>query len=275
MQTLRNLIIGLTLTALIAACATTGPGGKKSLILISDEQEVAIGQQVDEEVRANNTLYPDEVWQDYLTEVGEKIVAVCDRPELDYQFHVIESDQINAFATPGGFIYFYTGILSMMDNEAELAAVMAHEISHVVGRHSIKTLQAAYGGLIALELALGDKSEGAAGQLAGAVLGIALTGYGRGNELEADEFGVYYMQRAGYNPHGAKSMFTKLAELSGDQGDRGFFENLTASHPETQERIRKIDAQIAELPRSVDNLPYYQERYQLMKQRLPDPTDES
>jgi predicted Zn-dependent protease len=273
MQTLRNLVIGLALTGLIAACATTGPGGKKSLILISDAQEVSIGQQVDEEVRANNTIYPDEVWQDYLAEVGEKIVAVCDRPNLDYQFHVIESDQINAFATPGGFVYFYTGILRMMDNEAELAAVMAHEISHVVGRHSVKTLQAAYGGIIALELALGDKSEGAAGQLAGSVLGIALTGYGRSNELEADEFGVYYMEKAGYNPHGAISMFTKLAELSGDQGGRGFFENLTASHPETQERIRKINEQIAAMPRSVDNLPYFKDRYQLLKQRLPAPAD--
>jgi predicted Zn-dependent protease len=273
MQTLRNLIISLALTTLIAACATTGPGGKKSFILISDAQEVALGHQVDEEVRANNTLLPDSVWQDYLTEVGEKIVAVCDRPNLDYKFHVIDSDQINAFATPGGFIYFYTGILRMMDNEAELAAVMAHEISHVVGRHSVKTLQAAYGGLIALDLALGDKSEGAAGQLAGAVLGVALTGYGRSNELEADEFGLYYMRKAGYNPYGSKTMFTKLAELSGDRGDRNWFENLTASHPETQERISKIDAQIAAMPGSVEQLPYFEERYQLMKQRLPEPTD--
>lgn len=273
MKTMRNTLISAALLALLAACATTGPGGKKSLILISESQEVAIGQQVDEEVRATNTLLPDSLWQGYITEVGEKIAKVCDRPNLDYKFHVIESDQINAFATPGGFIYFYTGILQMMENEAELAAVMAHEISHVVGRHSVKTLQAAYGGIIALQLALGDQSEGAAGQIAGTVLGIALTGYGRGNELEADEFGVHYMQKAGYNPNGAKSMFTKLAELSGDQGDRGFFENLTASHPETQERIRKIEAQIAAMPRSVDNLPYFEERYRLMKNRLPPPEE--
>lgn len=260
-------------TLLVAGCATTGPGGKKSLILIPEDQEVAIGHQVDEEVRATNKLLPDSLWQAYLTEVGEKIVKVSDRPNLDFKFHVIESDQVNAFATPGGFVYFYTGILDMMENEAELAAVMAHEISHVVGRHSVKTIQAAMGGALALELALGEKSQETSGQLLSIVMGLALTGYGRSNELEADNFGVYYMQRAGYNPNAARTMFEKLAKLSGGSGDRGFFENLTASHPETKERIAKIDAQIAGLPRSVDNLPYFEERYQVMKKRLPKPSE--
>lgn len=266
-----GIIAALLLTVLIAACATTGPGGKRSLILISEEQEIALGRQVDEEVRATNTLLADSLWQSYITEVGQKIVRVSDRPNLPFKFHVIDSDQINAFATPGGFIYFYTGILRLMDNEAEFAAVMAHEISHVVGRHSIKTIQAAMGGAIALEIALGNKSRETSGQLLGIVMGLALQGYGRSNELEADNFGVYYMQRAGYNPKGARTMFEKLASLSGDTGDRGFFENLTASHPETQERIAKIDAQIAAMPRSVDNMPSFEERYRMMKSRLPAP----
>ena len=274
MTTIRNIATAVLLLTVLVACATTGPRGKRSIILISDAQEVGIGLQVDQEVRASNTLLADELWQDYLTEVGEKIVAVCDRKSLDYKFHVIDSDQVNAFATPGGFIYFYTGILQMMDSEAELAAVMAHEISHVVGRHSVKSLQAAYGGIIALELALGDEAEKAAGQIAGTALGVALTGYGRGHELEADDFGVYYMEKAGYNPNAAKVMFTRLAELSGG-GDRSFFENLVASHPETKERIAKIDAQIAQMPPSVHQLPYHEDRYQLMKKRLPPPADGS
>ena len=269
MPAMKNLSVCLSIAVIVTGCATTGPGGKKSLILISDAQEVEIGRQVDAQVRATDTLFADSLWQSYLSEVGQKIVAVCDRPDLGYQFHVIESDQINAFAIPGGFVYFYTGILQMMDNEAELAAVMAHEISHVVARHSVKTIQAAEGGMQLLDLILGEKSQGAAGQVAGIAMSLALTGYGRSNELEADEFGLYYMQKAGYNPHASKTMFTKLAELSGSRGDRGFFENLLASHPETQERIRKIDAEIAAMPRSVDNLPYHEDRYQLMKKRLP------
>ncbi|GAB4316479.1 MAG: M48 family metallopeptidase [Candidatus Zixiibacteriota bacterium] len=261
-------IASLLTVFLIIGCATTGPGGKKSVILLSDEQEKSIGRQVAQEVEQTETILQDSLWQSYLTEVGQRIVAVSDRPDLGYQFRVIESDQINAFAAPGGFIYFYTGILKMMDDEAELAAVMAHEISHVVGRHSVKTLQAAYGGIILIQLALGKESEELAGQVAGTVLGLALTGYGRSNELEADEFGVYYMAKAGYNPNGAIEMFTKLAEAAGDQEPRGFFENLTASHPDTQERIRKIRAQIDSMDQSVRNLPNYRDRYQAMKNRL-------
>ncbi len=265
------LLIGLLAIAVSLECATTGPGGKQSLILISDEQEVEIGQQVDADVRSKEKLLADTAWQRYVNDVGQRIVKVCDRQEIPYHFAVIESDQINAFATPGGYVYFYTGILNMMESEAEFAAVMAHEVSHVVGRHSVKHLQTALGASVILQILLGEKSEGAWGQLVGVALGVALTGYGRGYELEADEFGVYYMKEAGYNPDGARTMFKKLAQLSGDDGDRGFFESLTASHPETQERLSKIDAQIAAMPRTVDNLPKFEDRYRQMKQRLPPP----
>lgn len=265
------LLVSLLGLAGMLACVTTGPGGKQSLIIVSDQQEVEIGQQVDADVRSKEKLLADAQWQAYITEVGQKIVKVCDRQEIEYHFAVIDSDQINAFATPGGYVYFYTGILNMMENEAELAAVMAHEVSHVVGRHSVKHLQTALGASVLLEIILGDRAQGGWGQVAGIALGVGLTGYGRGHELEADEFGVHYMTEAGYNPDGARTMFRKLAELSGDDGDRGFFESLTASHPETQERLAKIDAQIAAMPRSVDNLPKNQERYTTMKKRLPKP----
>ncbi|HEX9750915.1 MAG TPA: M48 family metallopeptidase [candidate division Zixibacteria bacterium] len=263
-------VLLLSLLTLLLSCVTTGPGGKRSFIIISDAEEVELGRGVATEVEATQTVLADSVWQAYLTEVGQKIVRVCDRPDLDYQFKVIESDQINAFACPGGFVYFYTGILQMMDSEAELAAVMAHEISHVVGRHSVKHLQTALGASVLAQIALGDAASGAAGQVTGIVLGLALTGYGRSHELEADEYGLHYMKEAGYNPNGAVTMFTKLAELSGDR-DRGFFENLTSSHPETQERIAKINEQIDAMPASVKDLPDFKDRYQLMKKRLPPP----
>lgn len=264
------LVFGLLLTS----CATTGPGGQKSLILISDEQEVGIGKSVDAEVRKQYKPLPDSAWQAYLAEVGEKIVKVCDRPNLEYHFTVIESDQINAFATPGGYVFFYTGILRMMDNEAEMAAVMAHEISHVVGRHSVKHLQLAYGGALGLQLVLGNQANKVAGDIVSSVMGLALTGYGRSHELEADKFGVFYMQKAGYNPNAAKTMFEKLSQLSAG-GKQGFFESLSATHPDTQERISRVDAEIAGLPRSVDKLPINESRYKAMKKRLPPPAPDS
>jgi len=253
----------------LAACVTTGPGGKTSVILISDEEEVAIGKEVDAEVRSKEKIYGDAQWQGYLNEVGQKIVKVSDRQEIEYHFTVIESDQINAFATPGGYVYFYTGILNLMDNEAEMAAVLAHEISHVVARHSVQHLQKALGIQLLASVALGEKSAGTIGQITGVLAGLWLNGYGRAYELEADEYGVFYMKEAGYNPDGARTMFQKLATLSGDSGEQGWFEKLTSSHPDTQERLSKIDAQIAAMPRSVDNLPQNAERYKTMKNRLP------
>jgi predicted Zn-dependent protease len=116
------------LAALIIACATTGPGGKKSFIFVPVSQEVALGQGMAEELKKTEKTLPDAEWQAYLAEVGKKIVTVCDRKDIEYHFTVIESDVANAFAAPGGYVYFYTGLLREMSSEAEMAAVMAHEI---------------------------------------------------------------------------------------------------------------------------------------------------
>jgi len=264
------VIIGLV----ICSCATTGPGGKKSFILISDEQEIGLGQSVSEQVLQQEKPLADSVWQAYLTEVGQKIARVSDRSTLPFHFTVLENDQINAFATPGGYLFFYTGILRMMESEDELAAVMAHEISHVVARHSVKTIQAYYGGAIALDLILGDKSEDLVGQVTGLVFNLALQGYGRSNEHEADEYGLLYMKNAGYNPQAMVTMFDKLAALSGDQGDRGWFENLVATHPETKERIARMKTRIASYPPDITQRPIKKSRYDQMKKRLPAPKEE-
>jgi predicted Zn-dependent protease len=257
----------------VVSCATTGPGGKKSLILVSDQEEMDLGKSVAEEVLKEETPLPDSVWQDYLASVGEKIVKVSDRSTLPFHFTVLENDQVNAFATPGGYLFFYTGILRLMDSEDELAAVMAHEVSHVVARHSIKTIQAYYGGAIALNLILGEKSKDFVGQVTGLVFNLALQGYGRSNENEADEYGLLYMKNAGYNPEAMVTMFDKLASLSGGK-DRGWFENLTASHPETKDRIAHIKQLIASYPPDVTQRPIKKSRYEQMKARLPAPKEE-
>jgi predicted Zn-dependent protease len=262
------LLAALLALAGSLACVTTGPGGDTSLIIISDEEEVAIGKEVDADVRSKEKIFGDAQWQSYLNEVGQKIVSVSDRQGIEYHFAVIESDQINAFATPGGYVYFYTGILKLMEDESEMAAVLAHEISHVVARHSVQHLQKALGIQLLASVALGEKSAGALGQVTGVLAGLWLNGYGRSYELQADEYGVHYMKEAGYNPDGARTMFHKLATLSGG-GEQGWFEKLTTSHPDTQERLTKINAQIAAMPRSVDNLPKNKERYSTMKKRLP------
>lgn len=253
---------------LILSCATTGPGGKKSFIVIPESQEIAIGQGMAEEVSQTEKRLNDEVWQTYLSDIGQKIVSVSDRQNIEYHFTVIESEQINAFAAPGGYVYFYTGLLKKMDNEAELAAVMAHEISHVVGRHSVKRLQAAMGVQLAYALVFGE--DGASEALNSAIgigMGLTFATYSRENEREADAFGISYLVKAGYNPQGAVTMYEKLAELGGNS-DTDIFEQLASTHPDTQERINNAKLAIQKMYPLPQSLTFNTKKYEEMKARL-------
>ncbi len=107
------LLAALVLNILLG-CATTGPRGKRSFIIIPVSQELAIGTQMAAQVEQSEKVLADTVWQNYINEIGQKIVRVCDRKDITYHFTVIESDQVNAFAAPGGYIYFYTGLLKQM-----------------------------------------------------------------------------------------------------------------------------------------------------------------
>lgn len=259
----RRLLFGFLL-AFGLACATTGPGGKKSLVFIGSGTEVSMGKQAEKEVLAQSKVLADSAWQNYVSRVGQSLAQFSERKDLQYSFTVLESKEINAFALPGGPLYIYTGLLKLMEDESELAAVLGHEIGHVDGRHAVRQMQPVVG-LAAIEaLAFGDKTP-AARQALNVVLSIALTGYGRGHELEADRFGIVYMQRAGYDPNGTVRMFTKL----GGQGERerNVFEKLSASHPETKERIAKLETEIKKLPSGGKT---GRETYTRMKKRLPE-----
>lgn len=263
-----TLVVFATLSVLLS-CATTGPGGKQSLIIIPSSQEVEIGAGMAQQVEQAEKILADSLWQNYLNDVGQKIVAVCDRRNITYHFRVIESDQINAFAAPGGYIYFYTGLLREMDNEAEMAAVLAHEISHVVARHSIQRLQAALGVATAYQLVFGE--EGASDVVNIAInvgLSLLFADYSRDDERQADSYGIQYMVKAGYNPDGAVGMYEKLAKLGGG-GQYSVFEKLASTHPATQERISNAKSQIAQMQPLPTGLTLNSARYQDMLKRLP------
>ena len=257
---------GVILAACLVGCVASGPGGKTSFVVVPTSQEVAIGQAMAQEIANTEKKLPDAAWQAYLTEVGQRLVTVCDRKDIEYRFTVIESDQINAFAAPGGFVYFYTGLLNMMENEAELAAVMAHEISHVVARHGAKRLQAAMGVSLAYELVFGENSSQTLQTAVGVGMSLLFAGYSRENEREADDFAVTYMIRAGYDPTAMETMFGKLAASGTEQNA---FEKLVSSHPESQERIRNTSAAVTRKKPLPPNLTLGRERYQQMIKRLP------
>ncbi len=264
-----RIILPVVIGFLLTSCATTGPGGQKSLILISTAQEVSIGKEMDQQVRTSEKVLDDSLWQAYLTEIGERLVTVSDRSDLPFHFTVIESDQVNAFATPGGYVYFYTGLLREMNQEAELAAVMAHEISHVVGRHGVTRLQSIMGASLVFQLALGGQSEDVR-NLAGIALGIAMSGYSRSQENEADNFGTIYMKRAGWDPNGMVAMFKILQSLHGER-DLNFFEMLAASHPRTEDRIAAVSQQIKTMQPLPAGLLMDTDRFQSLKKLIPPP----
>ncbi len=247
-------------------CATTGPGGKKDLILISESDEISLGSQFAAEVEKEQKVYPDTVLNNYVNEVGQKLVRVSERSNLKFHFKVIESEDVNAFALPGGYIYVYTGLLKVMDNEAELAAVLGHETGHVVARHGVKKLQKVVSVSLLLDIAFGKTGKETAKQVSTLGISLALQGYSRNNELESDFDGVIYLDRAGYNPYGMVTLLQKLHKL--DKSGRNFFEKLTASHPEPEERVKKAQAHIASLKINPENKPVYEERYKQMKERL-------
>ena len=271
---MKKSLVALLPILLSLACATTGPGGKRSFIVVPTSQEVAIGAGMAEEVARTEKILDDNVWQKYVNEVGMKIVAVSDRQDIVYHFTVIDSDQINAFAAPGGYLYIYTGLLRIMDSETEMAAVIAHEVSHVVARHGIKRLQAAMGVGLAYQLAFGGSDSDIISTAIGAGMGLIFAGYSRNAEREADNFGIHYMARPRYNPEGAIGMFEKLAD-AGDSRSMGSFEKLSRSHPETQERINNAKAQIAATKSSSSSLITGIEKYKLMKARLPQMSSDS
>lgn len=264
----------LVALVLIAGCVTTGPGGKQSFMLFSSSQEVEIGAGVNQEILEQEKLLADTVWQNYISELGGKVVSVCDRTDIEYNFAVIDSDQINAFALPGGYIYFYTGLLRLMEDEAQLMSVVAHEVSHVVARHGMKRLQSALIAQLGYEVVFGRSGDS---QVRDAAIAIGLTmvfsDYSRDAEREADEFGVHYMVKAGYDPNGALDMFQHLAAAG--ERNPNVFEKMLSSHPETQERIANVERQIANMGPLSPGLVRNQERYTRMKSRLPAPPSDS
>jgi predicted Zn-dependent protease len=261
---MKKLLVLPILFLLLVSCVTTGPGGKKSIVLIPTETEVEIGKEVVKDVESKERVLNNAQVQRYVTIVGRKIANVCDRRDVKYSFKVLDSEEINAFACPGGFIYIYKGLMKQMDNEAQLAAVLAHEVGHVVARHSAKRIQAVYGYSIAMEVALGDKMSATARQLVDAATGLILIGYGRENEYEADNYGILYAKNAGYNPKGMIQIFQKFKQMEGKPPST--FEKLLMSHPPAGDRIGNGNKQIKTVGGT--SLPYYESEYATIKAQL-------
>lgn len=216
-------------------------------VLISDEQEEQLGLQVKQELeqKENIKYVEDPAVVEYVRTVATPILqaANADRKGVKWKLNIIDDPKtVNAFATPGGYLYVYTGLLLAADNEAELAGVLAHEAGHVVGRHSARAMVNAYGLQAVTDMALGENPgtlAQVAAQLAGGGIQLA---HGRGEELEADEFGAKYSSAAGYDPRG---LITFFAKLQGEQGETPALLKWLSTHPANEDRIAHLRQVIA------------------------------
>jgi predicted Zn-dependent protease len=250
-------IVALALLAGLAGCGVNPVTGKQEIQFVSEAQELQIGASQYAPTRQGEggdyKTLPE--LTAYVSEIGQKLAAVSDR-KLPYEFTVLSSSVPNAWALPGGKIAVNRGLLTALENEAELAAVLGHEIVHAAARHGAKAQERGtllQVGMVAAQVgvAMSDMDQNLGGLLAaGAGVGAQLVTmrYGRDAEREADYYGMEYMKRAGYDPAAAVTLQQKFVALAAREGGQGnWLEGLFASHPPSEERVANNRARLAEL----------------------------
>ena len=258
-------LLGISLLMTVTGCVTNPVTGKSQISLMSPEQEVASGAQnyVPAQQSQGGQYTVDPGLTTYVQSVGKKLAAVSDRPDLPYEFVVLNNDVPNAWAMPGGKLAINRGLLVYLEDEAQLASVLGHEIVHAAARHGAQqqTQNVLLGGAVLIAgVAISEKKPevGALGMGALAVGAQAWQAkYGRGHELQSDEVGIKYMAKAGYDAQAAvelQEIFVKLSEGR----NSGFIEGLFASHPPSQERVDKNKITAAKYPGGVRNKEAFQ-----------------
>lgn len=256
-----SLCKGLLLAAVLftPSCAVNPATGQQQFtLLMPPGQEAAIGAQEHQKVLATfGSTYEGTALQSYVNEIGQRIAADTERPDVQYRFHVVDSPMVNAFAIPGGYIYVTRGLMALANNEAELAAVLAHEVGHITGRHSAERYShgvlASLGGA-ALATALQGRSATAA-QAVGLGTDLYISSYSRGQEHEADALGVRYLSRANYDPMAMAAFLRALERQSvlenqlAGRGEPVRQFNYFSSHPQTADRVVRATSEAQALPR--------------------------
>lgn len=271
---MRNGVVKAVMAILMVS---TGAGclGALGVNVFPDSRDIELGRQVDEEIRKTPKEYPilegrPDV-KAYVERIGRVILAsplIEKRDRFAYTFEIIHDDStINAFCTPGGYIYVYTGLLKFLDNEAALAGVIGHEIAHAERRHATRRMTSALGLQVVLAIALGEDPPELT-QVAGNLFaGLGLLMNSRSDETEADTWSIRYLQSTEYHPGGIRYFFEKV--MAGRTGG-GAFERLLSTHPLPQDRIDHANSLLREMKISEPTeKTLFAERYTAFKETLP------
>ena len=235
-------LVGVTIAG---SCATNPVTGKTELALVSESQEIAMGRQGAAEVTASIGLVADAALQSYVAHIGQTLAARTERPQLPWEYHVVEDAAVNAFAMPGGFIFVTRGLLTHLTNEAELASVLGHESGHVAARHSVQQISRQQ--LASIGLGLGSVLSPVIakyGQAAGAGLGMLFLKYSRDDETQADQLGFRYALADGYDTREMISVFEML-QRDEQLGGGGRLPEWQATHPDPGNRIKDVQGLVA------------------------------
>jgi predicted Zn-dependent protease len=234
---MKRIVVGIAITCSLTACA------------ISQQQEVQMGQEYAQQINAQLPIVQDPEINRYINVLGDSIARLTSRRDLDWQFFIVDSKEVNAFAVPGGFVYVNRGLIERSDQMDELAGVLGHEIGHVVRRHTVKQMEKAQGANIGVTLACVLTSvcnSQAAGAAINVLGGAVFARFSRQDEAEADQEGFKNTVRAGISPVGMVTMFRKLLEER--KAHPGAVESMFLTHPLEEDRIQAVQAQINQLP---------------------------
>ena len=251
MRTVRYLIAALlvSLAGALPGCATNPVTGSPDFVLMSEAEERRLGAEYHKQILKQYDVYDDPEVQRYVSRLGQRLARVSHRPELDYQFTVLDDNAVNAFALPGGYIYITRGIMVYFDSEAELAGVLGHELGHVTARHAVRQYSTATATSILASIIL---SEAGAGQAAGDLFNIlhtaAMRGYGRDHELESDRLGAQYLARAGYESQQMLEVVSVLKDQelyeihrAKEEGrEPRVYHGVFSTHPDNDTRLQEV-----------------------------------
>ena len=245
---LHPILLVIALLTGLSSCATNPVTGEQDFVLMSETEEISLGMQYHQQVIKEQPPYADRELAAYVEQVGQRVARFSDRPQLDYHFVLLDSTQVNAFALPGGYIYITRGLLAYLNSEAELAAVLGHEIGHVTARHSVRQHSAATVTGMAGAILQATTGVQGSGDLFNVLGKAVLSGYGREHELESDRLGARYLARAGYDPQAMIKVIgvLKNQELFERQRAREegreprAYHGVFASHPENDQRLQEV-----------------------------------
>ena len=255
MKFIQYVAILILLAFVFAGCSVNPVTGKNEIMIFSDSQEINFGSEADPDIVWQfGGAYSDNQLKAYVNNVGQKVAASSDRANIPYHFKIVDNSEVNAFALPGGYVYITRGLLVKLENEAQLAATLGHEIGHVNAKHSMKNLQQQLGFSMIMSIldqaASGSEKyqqwRGLIRTGSSVAFSAVSLGYGRDNELQADALGTKFADKAGYDPQGMIQLLEILKSLS--ESEPSAVEVFFMSHPKTSIRITEVNTEIAKLP---------------------------